>query len=72
MKLVSDATWYWFLVFLVASISIGWPTVDVVRLRKFFRRPPEERTHDELFGMIMGLLLAGVGGIGLLKHFMGW
>ena len=72
MKIVSDVTFYWAIIAVVTVPASGWILFDIVRMRRFFRRPLAERTHDELFGMTMGIImgLSGLGGV--VKHFAGW
>ena len=68
----SDATFYWMLIFMITSIAIGWFVYDSVGLRRDLKKPPAERSHDLIFGRVIGILLALSGGFGYLKHVMGW
>lgn len=72
MSFFSEEAFQWVLVFIVASIGLAWPIVDVTRMRSYFKRPKAEQGHDELFGMWIGILLGLSGLAGLVKHFAGW
>ena len=54
---------------LVAVFSIAWFIVDAVNLRRELAR--ESRNPDRLFGYIIGLVLAILGGTGVVVFALG-
>ena len=69
MKIVSDVAFYWFVIGMIALIAFGWLARDLVRLRRELALPKSQRHHDRLFGIVIGLLLASAGVVGLVVHF---
>lgn len=58
----------WVATILIAAMSIGWFIVDSINLRRELGR--DKRHPDRVFGYIIGLILAILGGVGvLLFHF---
>jgi hypothetical protein len=55
-----------FIALMVAAIGFGWFSVDIVRLWRLRRR--EELVHDEVFGIVIGLILSGIGIVGFFMY----
>lgn len=57
----------WVPTIMILGFSIVWFIVDTVNLRRELAR--DTREHDRVFGYLIGLLLAILGGVGLMIHF---
>lgn len=57
----------WVPTIMILCFSIGWFIVDTVNLRRELAK--DKREHDRVFGYLVGLLLAILGGVGLFVHF---
>ena len=57
----------WVPTIMIACMSIGWFIVDTVNLRRELANDPRE--PDRVFGFVIGLILAVMGGTGLVVHF---
>ena len=68
MKIVSDIAFYWFVVGMIAAIAVGWFSFDLYRLKNELALG-DEKNSDRLFGIFIGLVLSGMGGVGLIYHF---
>lgn len=70
MKIVSDAVFTGLVIFAIGGLAVFWTGLDLWRLRGYLRRPVEERNRDELFGMVMGILMALSGLGGVIKYLL--
>ena len=69
--IVPHAYFIWFVTAMAAGISVGWFAVDAVRLRRTLREPPSASRHDRLFGSVIGLVIAAIGIVGVLRYHLG-
>jgi hypothetical protein len=64
----------WFVTAVITGTAIAWTIVDVTRMRRVLRSPPAAypagERRDRLFGSIIGLVIACVGVIGVLRHHL--
>lgn len=67
--IVSPAYFLWFCTALVAGTAGSWLIVDIVRLRRAL--PEGKKAHDRIFGSIIGLIVAAIGIIGVLRYHLG-
>ena len=65
--ILSPKAYEWFVTGMIILISFGWVAVDVVRLRRYVKN---KASHDEIFGSIIGIVLASLGGVGLFKYYL--
>jgi hypothetical protein len=66
--IVPEQYFLWFISTMVAGLAVGWMIVDIVRLRRALAEGKD--AHDRIFGSIMGLVMAILGLIGVLKHHL--
>jgi hypothetical protein len=59
----------WIGTIMVASLAGFWLVWDALRLRRYWPRGAE--AHDEIFGSIIGLIIAALGIIGVVRYHWG-
>ncbi|HET6610522.1 MAG TPA: hypothetical protein VFG83_00960 [Kofleriaceae bacterium] len=67
--IVSHNLFMWICTALVFGLSAAWIVVDVVRLRAALKEG--SAAHDRIFGSIIGLAIATIGIIGVLRFHLG-
>jgi len=70
MKIVPDSVFIGFVIFAIAGLAVFWTALDLWRIRGYLRRPRDERNRDELFGMVMGVIMALSGLGGVVKYLL--
>lgn len=74
--IVSHQHFIWFVTVVTVGTGLVWLVVDTVRLRRALAAravTAAERgaRHDRIFGSIIGLMVALVGIIGMLRYHLG-
>ena len=69
MKLLSQDTVYGIATVLTAGLSGFWLVWDLLRLRRFW--PKGRDAHDEIFGAFIGISIALMGIIGVVRFHWG-
>lgn len=70
--IVSHEIYIWFVTALTVGTAASWLVVDIVRLRRALAETeatPERR--DRIFGSIIGLVVAIIGIVGMLRFHLG-
>jgi hypothetical protein len=58
----------WIACVAIIGIVLGWGARDVHLLRRYRR---DGGTGDQIFGSVMGLVMAALGAIGVILHVLG-
>lgn len=67
--ITSPEVFVWIVTALVFCTSSAWVVVDIVRLRRALAEG--RAAHDRVFGSIIGLAVALIGIVGVLKFHLG-
>jgi hypothetical protein len=67
--IVSHTQFMWFCSALIGVVSAAWLVVDLIRLRRAL--PYSPATHDQVFGSVIGIVVALVGITGVLRFHLG-
>ncbi|HKE17363.1 MAG TPA: hypothetical protein VKB80_20955 [Kofleriaceae bacterium] len=75
--IVSHGLFMWFVTAMAVGICVGWGARDVYLVSRLLRRGPADRPdravwRDQVFGSVMGLVLAVFGLVGVLKYHLNW
>lgn len=68
--IVSHQVFMWFVTLMVVGICTFLAIRDASLLRACWKRRRQE--PDELFGALVGLVIAAVGFAGVFKYHLGW
>jgi len=66
---ISETPLAWIGTLLVGGLSAFWLVWDGLRLRRYL--PKGREAHDEIFGSLIGLLIAAIGIIGVIRFWSG-
>ena len=74
--IVSHQHFIWFATALTVGLALVWLVVDGVRLRRALAAPAATAAErgargDRIFGSIIGLLVAIIGIVGMLRYHLG-
>lgn len=70
--IVSHEIYIWFVSVLTCGTGVSWLVVDTVRLRRALaEREATPARHDRIFGSIIGLIVALIGLVGVLRYHLG-